>query len=886
MSWISSALRRWAKRSCPRQELEAQLGITKLERRRVLNADAVVSELVVDAGQDADDGLADEFEVEIADQRIEVSRNGELVESVSADRVSSIRLVGSTDDDQFRINFLDDTTSVDVTVDGQGGENSLQLDSLERVQELIYLLEDLDAGRIEINNASSNLEVSFDNLSSVTQNAIAESQRFIEAADDSVLSVGGQTNPWDNAATNQLVLSSDDVNSNATLSYQESISIYFANPTSSLQIESSADGEGPNRLFIDGFAGSFGDRVTFGGDFDSIDIVGELHLVNGDLFVEGDSISVDATVWLDSGNAEFVASQNIEITESGAIRSPGGSVSLDSDSLTRVQGTIDVSAATTGALGGRIEVLGASVDLAGSSSLIADGYSGGGTILIGGDYQGRNTSIRNARTTFFDEQAVVRANALQLGDGGRVIVWSDEKTQFSGNIYAEGGREGGDGGFVEVSGKHLEYEGWVSVIADQGNAGTIFIDPTNIIIGTGTSDSATTYYTPAMIVSMLEAGNVSLQADNDITVAEGFTVTTGSNSLTFTAGRSIDLQADFTLLGDFIATANSSAGDAMNRGLGAATFSMQTEVDVNVSANNSNITITMANGFATVDNFAGDVTLEDLNTGTGALTVNVDAETDGTDILQQSAGGDIVAGTVTLSLSNALNATGTIGTSSAAFRIEQMTNLNVSSVGADVFISDPDLDLSGVTLAAISTTNSFSFESAGAITVTSVTAGGNVEISTTAGLVQVSDAAITGVNVEVVSGNGNVVLGDDAIDASGGVQVTATTGSITQSSSGTPANISAGGTVVLSSATGIGASGSALDLEATSVAARTTTSGGIYLDEVNGLIVSSGTVGGGTATVTGLSTASNGDIEVTSGSATLQVGQAITAGAGTVTLGA
>ncbi|MEM6473411.1 MAG: hypothetical protein AAF802_27885, partial [Planctomycetota bacterium] len=49
---------------------------------------------------------------------------------------------------------------------------------------------------------------------------------------------------------------------------------------------------------------------------------------------------------------------------------------------------------------------------------------------------------------------------------------------------------------------------------------------------------------------------------------------------------------------------------------------------------------------------------------------------------------------------------------------------------------------------------------------------------------------------------------------------------------------------------------------------------------------SSGTVGGGTATVTGLSTASNGDIEVTSGSATLQVGQAITAGAGTVTLGA
>ena len=39
----------------------------------------------------------------------------------------------------------------------------------------------------------------------------------------------------------------------------------------------------------------------------------------------------------------------------------------------------------------------------------------------------------------------------QEGDGGKIILWSDEKTGFYGSLSAQGGPLGGDGGFAEVS---------------------------------------------------------------------------------------------------------------------------------------------------------------------------------------------------------------------------------------------------------------------------------------------------------------------------------------------------------------------------------------------------------------------------------------------------
>src|SRR5215475_6264715 len=94
--------------------------------------------------------------------------------------------------------------------------------------------------------------------------------------------------------------------------------------------------------------------------------------------------------------------------------------------------------------------------------------SGSGAALIGGDWGGgnpntsltahpraklENEKIANASTVTIDSGSVIDASATQNGTGGKVVVWSDVATSFAGLINARGGAEGGDGGFVEVSGK-------------------------------------------------------------------------------------------------------------------------------------------------------------------------------------------------------------------------------------------------------------------------------------------------------------------------------------------------------------------------------------------------------------------------------------------------
>ena len=52
-----------------------------------------------------------------------------------------------------------------------------------------------------------------------------------------------------------------------------------------------------------------------------------------------------------------------------------------------------------------------------------------------------------------DAATTINASATSVGNGGKVIVWADGDTTFAGTILARGGASGGNGGFVEVSGK-------------------------------------------------------------------------------------------------------------------------------------------------------------------------------------------------------------------------------------------------------------------------------------------------------------------------------------------------------------------------------------------------------------------------------------------------
>jgi hypothetical protein len=84
----------------------------------------------------------------------------------------------------------------------------------------------------------------------------------------------------------------------------------------------------------------------------------------------------------------------------------------------------------------------------------ASGGSGGGEVLLGGDYQGKNLEVKNAQATVMGKDAVIVADTTVNGDGGKIILWSDEYTGFYGELFARGGVEDGNGGFIETSSKN------------------------------------------------------------------------------------------------------------------------------------------------------------------------------------------------------------------------------------------------------------------------------------------------------------------------------------------------------------------------------------------------------------------------------------------------
>ncbi|NER48462.1 MAG: CHAT domain-containing protein [Symploca sp. SIO1A3] len=134
-----------------------------------------------------------------------------------------------------------------------------------------------------------------------------------------------------------------------------------------------------------------------------------------------------------------------------------------------------------------IQVVGDKVGLI-NAQIDASGKYGGGTVLIGGDVQGRET-IPNAEITLLDSGSTIKADALTDGDGGRVIVWSDDTTRVYGNISARGGSNSGNGGFIETSGtQNLEITTTPDVTAAAGLGGEWLIDPSNIEIVAGMGD--------------------------------------------------------------------------------------------------------------------------------------------------------------------------------------------------------------------------------------------------------------------------------------------------------------------------------------------------------------------------------------------------------------
>ncbi len=140
--------------------------------------------------------------------------------------------------------------------------------------------------------------------------------------------------------------------------------------------------------------------------------------------------------------------------------------------------------------GGRVEILGTeSIALLENAMVDVSAPDGGGTVLIGGDFQGGQSQVPNAKRTYIDSNVFINADALINGNGGRVVIRADEVTGFYGTISVRGGIRLGNGGQVEISGKeHLLFRGIVSAGASKGLPGTLLLDAKDIVIADGSTD--------------------------------------------------------------------------------------------------------------------------------------------------------------------------------------------------------------------------------------------------------------------------------------------------------------------------------------------------------------------------------------------------------------
>ncbi len=277
------------------------------------------------------------------------------------------------------------------------------------------------------------------------------------------------------------------------------------------------------------------------------------------------------------------------VTSSGELRADaangnGGEIELHAQDTTRLTDNSVTSARSEiNGQGGIVKVLGDKVGLFDQAMVDVSGVNGGGQALIGGDYLGANTGIRNAMMTVVGRETALYADALQRGNGGKVILWSDQNTYFGGNIAVRGGAQSGHGGFVETSGKvHLLFDGNVDLSANSGDNGLLLLDPLDIAIVSGDDSSGTKEnselttidwnvffddgsnlnfdITANRIELILASGNVQLSARRDIDINADINTGTNSNNLTLLAGDDITVSKNINLdSGDLLMIAGSAS---------------------------------------------------------------------------------------------------------------------------------------------------------------------------------------------------------------------------------------------------------------------------------------------------------------------------------------
>ncbi|MEG0144039.1 MAG: filamentous hemagglutinin N-terminal domain-containing protein, partial [Akkermansia sp.] len=411
------------------------------------------------------------------------------------------------------------------------------------------------------------------------------------------------------------------------------------------------------------------------------------------------------------------------VSNSGTIKAQGGKVLLSGDaardvvtSVVNNSGVIEASSFDD-IMGGSVHLVARkNGDVINSGKISVSGKGKGkgskaGSVVLSGENVGQfgeisadskegnagSIDLRASNVVAMSNDSITTANAIDRGNGGTILVIGENSVRIGSGalLQARGGALGGDGGFIETSGhKSFEIGSAVDVSATAGKAGTWLIDPADLEIVSGNTETNIDKGTDAfsstansaklgveLITAALASGNVTIQTgDNgtqkgDITVnAEIVHTTTGDVTLTLNAHNDIIINKNISEGGNdkfnlnFVAGGNVSLAD-----------------NVAITTNNGSFT---SNGLNfSMANATNATNGSSINTGTGAIIIKNTgsislSSLNAGDIQVTQAGGITIGGTVNSTDKISLVAnTGNITTSSSG--LIKAKSLNLETKGTE-----------------------------------------------------------------------------------------------------------------------------------------------------------------------------------------------------------
>jgi hypothetical protein len=351
--------------------------------------------------------------------------------------------------------------------------------------------------------------------------------------------------------------------------------------------------------------------------------------------------------------------------------------------------------------------------------------------------------VKNAKATVMADTAEIKADATVSGEGGKIVLWSDEYTGFYGELFARGGAEGGNGGFIETSSKNnLQAFGSANAAAANGKAGLWLLDPANVNITGATASMNISGGNPNVFTPTADSATISVATIANALLTANVVINTEGVG---TQNGDITLNSALTVGGAVTGNETTLTLNAGTTGAAGGTITINSTI-TGFSGNKLNVVLNAAGnisggGTITLGNFA-------MTTQGGSLAVNAGGNVNLNGAVTTGGGqisvvNTLTAGSVTLGATGSLTSGGgniLINTGSGGITLTGATlsgggNVNLNVTGAGAVSSNGTLGTGNGNLAVLITGN-------GAITQTgAITTGtGSASFTTAAAAITLGTA--------------------------------------------------------------------------------------------------------------------------------------------------